>query len=301
MLRVRLDGLPPHAFVRTPLVHGILKYEPSSDAFETQQMFLTMFGSGKNVLKVKLPRRRHIPQQAETSIVPPIVEIGKETSAGLKRKRSAQVDILHEKPAATRNADRLAKLAAVTQGSALRRQGAEHVSLVKRLEKAAASKRKLSALGASDNRDRDFEKAVQKDDELREALRKLRETPAGMKTVPLATEGALLLYDADCDLSAVANISNLRCLRFENSLAQYKMLLTLPPRKLLWYVDRSVEESFILPRAEVAVKAFMLASRIFGGYVATKEWLTACEVRKTMVVPTLCLASMANQSLGRLG
>ena len=67
MLRVRLDGLPPHKFVeqrqetRTQAATFLL----SADAAATQQMFLEKFGGGSNACKSDLPRRSSTLQETE--------------------------------------------------------------------------------------------------------------------------------------------------------------------------------------------------------------------------------------------
>ena len=302
MLRVRLDGLPPHLYVRTPtLPHGELQFEPSMDAHETQQMFLSMFGSGKNVCKAaNLPRRRMSGGQETSSSTN--VETGKETVAGLKTKRNAQLEVLRSTGEPVDDADQMASLDAEAQGAAASRKGADFQRLMNTLKKSAASKKRRLALGPSGERDRDYVKAVAKEDALRAEIRKLRETPSGVRPVPVSTNGALLLFDKDCDLSAVTEISLLRCVPFDNSVAQYQELLRLSPEKLFWYVDGLSEESLILPReGDANISAFMVASRILGGFIATDEWMKACAASREVLRPTLSLSSAANVSMEQPG
>ncbi|OLP73877.1 hypothetical protein AK812_SmicGene46741, partial [Symbiodinium microadriaticum] len=122
MLRVRLDGLPPHKFVeqrqdtRTQAATFLL----SADAAATQQMFLEKFGGGKNACKSDLPRRSRTLQDAEPQTAADVqVQRGKETKASLKRKRALQVAGLNS---ATEVCEDTQDLEAVAQNSATLRQ-----------------------------------------------------------------------------------------------------------------------------------------------------------------------------------
>ena len=294
MLRVRLDGLPPHLFVRTPTSTAglILKYEPSEDAYATQQMFLTMFGGGLNVSKKVLPRRKR-PRTESTD-----VKVGHETVASLKRKRAAQLSQLDGVPT---DAAELRLLEQQAAESAELRKGPSYTKFIQSLNTLADRKRKRMAEDPMHFKDVDFQRALRKEAELHEAIQAIRSAPMGVQDTALDTVGTVVLCNSAASvekLDAVAALG-LRCMVFTNTVEEYRRLLPLPARKLVWYVEK--DSDFVLPSNKEPVTPFLLASRILGGYVGTNEWAKCCSDNGRLLAPPLRLASFADRKVQLLG
>ena len=298
MLRVRLDGMAPHLFVRTPTgPHGGVTYQPSAEACAVQQTFLNMFGGGRNVIRSKLPRKA-MPKDPEASRAEALhVQMGKESISSLKRKRIVQLESLQQQPYEVLDEARLQALEAETLKTVSERKGPQFNQFLKTIENAAKRKRERAAADPCTYKDKEFRTALSKDASLQEAVQAIRSAPTGVQDVPLEAAGAVVLCNSESCLVRLAGIGRLglTCSRFLNTVAQYRELLLLPPRKILWYVDASSEENFVVPDRKVATTAFLMASRVLGGYVATEEWAKVCTGAARLLAPPMQLKSFAER------
>ncbi|CAE7377150.1 PDE2A [Symbiodinium microadriaticum] len=175
--------------------------------------------------------------------------------------------------------------------------GPQFQQFLKTIENAAKRKRERAAADPCTYKDKEFRTALSKDASLQEAVQAIRSAPTGVQDVPLEAAGAVVLCNSENCLVRLGGIARLglTCSRFLNTVAQYRELLLLPPRKILWYVDASSEENFVVPDRKVATTAFLMASRVLGGYVATEEWAKVCTGAARLLAPPMQLKSFAER------
>ena len=299
MLRVRLDGLPPHQYVeqRQDARAHAASFHVSGDAAATQQIFLEKFGGGQNACKSDLPRRRRVLQEAESLAA---MEPGKETKASLKRKRALQITGLNS---ATEVCEDTQALEAVARDSAISRQDESpgFVKLKNALKRNATilKNRLLNQInGDTKKYDEAVRTAASLEAKLLEALGPSGALPTDWNP-SLRVASSLVIHPVGCDITALREWG-LRCMPWTGSLPDFQELVQWAPENLLWYLpDAWAEVQFIMNRAE-ADQTSLVASRALGGWVVGAQWLATCHAHGRPVQPLLRLASALEEKKERL-
>ena len=299
MLRVRLDGLPPHKFVeqrqetRTQAATFLL----SADAAATQQMFLEKFGGGSNACKSDLPRRSSTLQETEPQTAADVqVQVGKETKASLKRKRALQVAGLNS---ATEVCEDTQDLEAVAQNSATLRQeespGFEKLKNALKRNATILRNRFLNMIsGDTKKYDEAVRDAARLEARLLQALRASGPLPTDWHP-SLSVAKTLVIHPVGCNTAAV-QARGLRCMPWTGSVPDFQELLRYAPEDLLWFhPDAESEVQFIMNGAG-ADQGSLVASRAVGGWVAGAQWLATCDAHGRAVRPLLRLASALEEA-----
>ena len=256
----------------------------SNDAAAAQQEFLRLYGGGQNQCATGMPRR--LVRAASTTDHD--VNVGKESKASLKRKRSAQIEGL---PA--RCQEDTETLESVALESAVSRQGPKHEHVLKALKQTLQQKQKRLKQDIDGTvPQKKYEDAVAKHAKLKEDLESVLRcnSAAAYVAVPMMTANdVLVLHMSDTDITAVA-AWGFQCKLWEGDLEQYKTLIQRDPSKLIWYLpDESQEADFVVPAQSSAVSDWLFAPRALGGWIASPSWLEHCRTRGAVVKPMLRL------------
>ncbi|CAE7814083.1 unnamed protein product [Symbiodinium sp. CCMP2592] len=288
MLKVRLDGLPPHEFVVSCQegAHSLSIEKPSEDCVRTQQRFIQLFGGGSNGRAHDLPRRRKKQRTVDGSI--DILE-GQETVASLKRKRSMQLESLQpeQRPDVQQLAEQAAAAAEATKANP------SYQNLSKRLSALAEAKRRqfLEDAGpAGGVIAAKYAAALSKEQRLQELLQKLAEDGHALEPSQqpaMDPMNTIIVFQSDAGGHDLSTLGAETCVwnGHEDQLAKL-----MQKRNIIWFLgDAKAEMAFIMPQGS-EVEGFLVGSRLLGGYVATQCWAKACAQHNLFLQPPLHLA-----------
>ena len=288
MLKVRLDGLPPHEFVLSCQEGaGSLSIEkPSEDCVRTQQRFIELFGGGSNGRAHDLPRRRK-KQRTVNGSVDVIIE-GQETVASLKRKRARQLEALQ--PEQRPDAQQLAEQAAVAAEAT--KANPSHQNLAKRLSTLAQAKRRqfLEDAGpAGGPVAAKYAAALSKEHKLQNQLQKLAAQGHALdpsQQPAMDPMNTIIVLQADAGEHGLSSLGTEICVWTGH---QDQLGKLIQKKNIVWFLgDSQAEMAFMMPQSS-KVGGFVMGSRLLGGHVATQSWAKACAQHNVFLTPPLRL------------